>query len=202
MAKYEIEVDVCLGFGHCGGVNADGKTEVELSDAEVNQLVELIRRKNTTDTEEMELETELPEIYEKLHVASSELASKVEYDHWLTNGYFEGEYDDNFDYCDLMKYCIDNTSFSETFEFYLEDAVIDDDIVDEDGDIDLEALFEEDSNLRDEFRSWLKRYLLEELSMDERIKFIETQMNAEMDCDYFDYIPEIPKKIIEMAGVE
>jgi hypothetical protein len=38
--------------------------------------------------------------------------------------------------------------------------------------------------------------------MDERIEFIETQMNAELDCEDFDYEPEIPAKIIEMAGVE
>lgn len=38
--------------------------------------------------------------------------------------------------------------------------------------------------------------------MDERIEFIETQMNAEFDCEDFDYEPEIPGKIIEMAGVE
>ena len=202
MAKYEIEVDVCLGFGHCGGVNADGKDEVELTDAEVEQLVNLIRSKNTTDVEEMDLETELPELYEKLHDAYSELATKVEYDHWLTSGYFEGEYEELYDYYELVKYCIDNTSFSETFEFHLEGYDIEE-FVDEDSDeIDLEGLFKECLTLHDVFREWLRRYLLEELTMDERIEFIETQMNAEMDSDYFDYIPDIPAKIIEMAGVE
>ena len=201
MAKYEIEVDVCLGFGHCGGVNADGKTEVELTDAEVNQLVELMRRKNTTDTEEMELEAELPEIYEKLHVASSELATKVEYDHWLTRACLEGDFDEDYDFGELVKYCLDNTNYSETFEFHLEGTDIEE-FVDEEGEIDLERLFKENWSLSFEFRDWLDGYLKNELSMDERIKFIETHMNAKLDCDYFDYIPDIPKKIIEMAGVE
>jgi hypothetical protein len=202
MAKYEIEVDVCLGIGHCGSVNADGKCEVELTDAEVEQLINLMRSKNTTDVEEMDLENELPEIYEKLHDAYSEIARKVEYDHWLTGGYFEGEYDELYNYYDLVKYCIDNTSFGETFEFYLEGTDIEDFVDEESDEIDLEALFEEYSNLHEKFSSWLRHYLLEELTMDERIEFIETQMNAELDCEDFDYEPEIPAKIIEMAGVE
>ena len=198
MAKYEIEVDVCLGFGHCGGVNADGKGEVELTDAEVEQLVNLIRTKNTTDVEEMNLETELPEVYEKLHDAYSDLATKVEYDHWLTGGYFEGEYEDLYDFGDLIEYCIENTNISETFELTEEIDV--DDVLDANtGEIELISLFEEYPYLLDQ---WLRHYLLEELTMDERIEFIETQMNAELDCDYFDYTPEIPAKIIEMAGVE
>ena len=91
MATYEFEVDICLGFSHSGGVYNSGYGEVELSDEEVDQLVALMKGKDTSDVGEMDLEKELPEIYKKLDAAYRDAAYDAEEEHWLEEGYYHLE---------------------------------------------------------------------------------------------------------------
>ena len=91
MPKFDIEVEICLGYSHCGGVYNDGCGEVELSDNEVEQLVTLMKEKGTSDIIELELEEKHPEIYKKLDEAYSSLAYKAEEEHWLDDGYYRDE---------------------------------------------------------------------------------------------------------------
>ena len=62
---------------------------VKLTGKEVQQLVDfIIENDGETDVEEIELEEELPEIYEKLDEACSDVAHKVFYNHWVVEGYW------------------------------------------------------------------------------------------------------------------
>ena len=47
MAKFDIECEQSLGWAHSGEVTAKGKSGVDLTDEEVNVLVNLIREKGT-----------------------------------------------------------------------------------------------------------------------------------------------------------
>ena len=78
MAKYEIECEQSLGWSHSGEEIAKGKGFVELTDEEVEVLVNLIREKGTTDVEMLELKEKHPTIYDKLDEGYHKMAYKAE----------------------------------------------------------------------------------------------------------------------------
>ena len=70
MMEFKIYKDACLGYTCWGApVNSCGEAILELTDEEVDALVELIERKGTADIEELNLADALPEVYEKLDAA-------------------------------------------------------------------------------------------------------------------------------------
>ncbi len=185
MALYKIENDICLGWSHSGPVNVESEGFVELSDAEVTKIVELIRKEGTSDIEELRLEEVYPDIYEKLDDAYNEMATNAEELHWLWEGYYNGYYED-YDRNELMSYCMENCGFN--FEYNEEDYI-------EDGKLDEDAL---EYDKIEAFNEWLDDYLngLD----DEDVKdFFYNHMNADLDLDDIDYLVAIPEEIIEMA---
>ena len=63
--------------------------------------LDLMREKNTTNVEKLDLETSHPALYEKLDEAYHEMARHAEYMHWLWEGYNNGYYEyDEEDYLD------------------------------------------------------------------------------------------------------
>ena len=114
MPKFDIEVEISLGFSHSGGVYNDGYGEVELTDEEVNQLVNLMKEKDTSDVEELDLKTVLPEIYQKLDEAYSTAANKAEEEHWLEDGYYHDECN-NYDDADMINFLKEKDAWN--FEF-------------------------------------------------------------------------------------
>ena len=91
MALYSIESEQCLGMAHFGGaVTVNGESAVELSDEEVDILVQLIKEKDTTDVDELDIATSHPSLYEKLDNAYREMAYDAEELHWLWEGYNNG----------------------------------------------------------------------------------------------------------------
>ena len=195
MALYSIESEQCLGMAHFGGaVTVNGESTVELSDEEVNILVQLIKEKDTTDVEELDIAASHPALYEKLDKAYREMAYDAEELHWLWEGYNNGyfEYDDE----KLMNYCERELGFK--FEYDEKDYYLDDPEDLEDGeepDID-EDRIEEDKY--EAFSEWLNDYV-NELPDKEAKSFFYEHMNADLDMDNVAYSVEIPAGIIKKA---
>ena len=186
MALYSIKNETCLGMSHSGAVNVNSEGYVDLSDEEVAKIVDLIRKVGTHDMEELGLEEECPEIYEKLDDAYFTMARKAEELHWLWEGYENECYE--FDEDELMEYCEQECGF--TYE--------EDDCCDEDGEIDEEDRY---YAKRTAFFNWLDDYL-RGLSDDDAVEFFIEHMNAELDLSGIEYEVVVPEAIIKMAGIE
>ena len=188
MAQYNIWTECFLGMSHCGSVTADGSGMVDLTDKEVEKLVEMIRQCDSDDLEVLNLKDTCPEIYEKLEQAHRDAAYQAEYMHWLREGYDGGYY--GYDQEELMSYCEEECGFS-----FDEDP---DDFTDEDGEFDEEA-YEESKY--EAFVEWLDDYIYS-LDDEEFVDFLVNHMNAEVDMSSWseDYTVSLPPAIIEMAA--
>ena len=195
MALYSIESEQCLGMAHFGGaVTVNGESAVELSDEEVNILVQLIKEKDTTDVDELDIATSHPNLYEKLDDAYRQMAYDAEELHWLWEGYHNGYFE--YDSDELMSYCERELGFK--FEYDEKDYYLDNPADLEEGeepDID-EDRIEEDKN--DAFSEWLSDYV-NSLSDKEAKSFFYNHMNADLDLDNVEYSVEIPAAIIKQA---
>lgn len=98
MASYKIKYEHSLGVSHYGSVVVKGSGKVELSDEEVDNLVQLIREKNTTDIEKLELEKTYPSIFNKLDWAYNCVASDALNDHYASQEDEYGEYEFETEY--------------------------------------------------------------------------------------------------------
>lgn len=184
MALYDIETEQGLGISHCGSVSAEGVGIVELSDEDVQTLVQLIREKGTTDVEELGIEETHPEIYEKLRKAYHDMAYETERSYWMWEGFENDAFE--YDIEDLMEYCREHLGFD--YEPEDQDGENDDD------DFDEEAEYEA-------FEEWLSDYV-HGLSEAEAFQFIEEHMNGSVDLDDLEYVVEIPQSIIDIANNE
>ena len=195
MALYSIESEQCLGMAHFGGaVTVNGESAVELSDEEVNILVQLIKEKGTTDVEELDIAASHPALYEKLDIAYREMAYDAEELHWLWEGYNNGYFE--YDSEKLMNYCERELGFK--FEYDEKDYYLDDPEDLEEGeepDID-EDQIEEDKS--DAFSEWLDDYV-SGLDDNEARDFFYEHMDADLNMDDVEYTVEIPQAIINKA---
>jgi hypothetical protein len=193
MALYSIESEQSLGISHSGEVTVNGESAVELSDEEVDILVKLIKDKNSTDVEELDLENLYPAIYSKLDEAYYDMAYNAEEIHWLWEGYYNHyfEYDED----ELMDYCEKNLGFS--FEFKPEEYFNEDDLEDykESPDSFEYEIYEEKNRV---FSKWLDDYV-NGLSDDEARRFFYDHMDANLDMDGVQYTVGIPQAIINKA---
>lgn len=180
MALYDIETEQGLGISHCGSVSAEGVGTVELSDEEVQTLVQLIREKGTTDVKELGIEETHPEIYEKLRKAYQDMAYEAERSYWMWEGFENDAFE--YDIEELMEYCREHLGFDyEPEEPNAEDY-------------DEEAEYEA-------FDEWLDEYV-HCLPEAEAFQFIEDHMNGSVDLDDLEYAVEIPQAIIDMVNNE
>ena len=194
MALYSIESEQCLGMSHHGAVTVNGESAVELSDEEVDILVKLIKEKDTTNVEALDLENLYPDIYEKLDDAYRDMAYDAEEMHWLWEGYNNGYFE--YDTVELMNYCERELGFK--FEYDEKDYYLDDPEDLEEGeepDID-EDQIEEDKN--DAFSEWLDDYV-SGLYDDEARDFFYEHMDADLNMDDVEYTVGIPQAIINKA---
>ena len=194
MALYSIESEQCLGMSHSGAVTVNGESAVELSDEEADILVKLIKEKDSTDVEELDLKNLHPDIFDKLDKAYYKMAYDAEEMHWLWEGYDNGyfEYDEE----ELMNYCEKNLDYS--FEFDPEEYF--------DSEYDIEEYKEDPESYEDEvydakcqdFQEWLSDYV-SGLSDDDARDFFYNHMDADLDMDNVEYSVEIPQAIINKA---
>lgn len=110
MATFGIDIEVCLGMSHYGGVYEKGTGTIELTDEEVDFLVGLLRdHPGITDYKKLGLEKENPELFKKIDEAYRRLAYKTEITHWVTEGLKHDEWD--FDVVEAMEYCEEHCGF-------------------------------------------------------------------------------------------
>ena len=187
MATFDIELEICLGYSHSGGVYNEEYGEVELSDEEVSQLVNLMKEKDSSDVEDLDLEENLPEIYKKLDEECREIANQAEEEHWLDEGYYHLECH-NYDDAEMIAFLKEKDAWD--FEYDEEE------FKDEDGEIDEEALLEAQSEyLHGEA---LDDYLAG-LDGDERYDFLRNKVGIDVDVSDCEYEVEIPSEIIALA---
>ena len=193
MALYSIESEQFLGMSHHGAVTVNGESAVELSDEEVDILVNLIQENESTDVEELDLKNLYPAIYEKLREAYYNMAYDAEEMHWLWEGYYNHyyEYDDE----ELMAYCEKELDFS--YEFKPEEYFDEDDL--EDYKENPESYEDEIYDLKYEaFSEWLSDYV-SGLSDDEARDFFYDHMNADLNMEGVKNSVRIPQAIINKA---
>ena len=93
MPTFKINTEQSLGFTHYGEVTVEGSGEVELTDEEVRQLIDLIRDNNgETDVEKLGLKEKFPDLYEKLDDAYSDVAIDALWRFHVIDGYENGDY--------------------------------------------------------------------------------------------------------------
>ena len=191
MAKFKIETEVFFGISHCGALTENAEGFVELTEQDVNTLVELIKEHQTADVEELELEKRYPEIYNKLYDAYREISYPVYELHWLWFGFYEPDCDE-YDNEELKEYCRQNCGF----EFVYDEK----DYMDDEGEINEDLLMEHEN---DAFDEWLIKYL-EGLEPDEAIEFFYDHMNADLDGEMngTEFEVQIPREIVDMANLE
>ena len=193
MPKFFISTNQNIGFRHSGGeVFAEGTGEVELTDEEVRQLVELIKENDgKTDVDALGLKGKYPELYKKLDEAYTDVAFEARY-RQLCRELFEGGYmGEPVD--DLIKYCEDNLGYE--FE-YDEDDFRDP----ETGELDEEELADEKAD--DFWRFWIYDYY-DSLTEDEQVNFITTHFDCDdIVADDYDYDLVIPEEIVKIAKEE
>ncbi|MDO4510208.1 MAG: hypothetical protein Q4B68_00130 [Bacteroidales bacterium] len=185
MKKYSItyENELC---SHCCPEYVSGDGEVELSDAEVDVLVSLVKEHGSTNADELGLKESHPALYDKLDAAYRQLATEAEEEYWLWEGYKDGAY--GCDLAEVMDYCKANCGF--TFEH--DEA----DYLDADGNLDEEAL---DNDEWDAFQEWLDDYMCG-LFGAELKKFCEEVLQLDVCLDDLEYTVEIPEEIAERAN--
>lgn len=184
MPIFSIETDKCLGMSHTGAVTIEGESTVELTDDEVNTLVQLIREKHTTDVNELKLRDSHPALYEKLFDAYYQMAYDAEEEHWLWVGFSNGYFDYSID--EVKAYCKEHCGY--VFERDEEDYY--------DGDVFDEDRYEEDED--EYFNSWLEDYVYG-LSWPEARNFFYDHLHADLDLDDIEFTVEIPAGIIALT---
>lgn len=190
MQTFSLNFTHSLGCSHMGDVTADAKATVEFCQEELDALVALMKSKNSADVEALNLQEVLPEVYRKLDEAIMGAVVEAERHHWLLGGFYEGAYE--YDVYEVMEYCEENCGFEFIYD--------EEEYMDEDGELDEEAL--EDAK-QEAFDEWLPDYI-ESLDLPERSKFIQEQLNGEVDMSGIDanYDVFIPEEIINLAALK
>lgn len=202
MPIFSIDTETVLGISQSGEVTAEGEGTVELTDEEVQQLIDLIRENGgETNVERLNLEEKYPEIYEMLDEAYHDAASSAAFREWAIEGYECSYFDEPDDFkkavlaAGFLEYKFEPTA--EMIEQYREDYGLD-----EDDEIDQDELEEylEDEGL-DTFYDCVSKYY-NSLDEDGRLDFIErfyAEALEDWDSSGVDYVVKIPPAIIKMA---
>lgn len=200
MPIFSIDTETVLGISHFGEVTAEGEGTVELTDEEVQQLIDLIRENGgETDVEKLHLEEKYPEIYEMLDEAYREAASEAAFREWMIKGYECDYFSEPDDFKDAIEaagiFKFEPTT--EQIESFREDYGLE-----EDDEIDPDKL---DEYLEDEkwdaFYDCVNKHY-NSLDEDGKVDFIElfyADALEDWDSGEVEYDVEIPPAIIKMA---
>lgn len=191
MPVFNIFIEKSLGFSHSGEVCASGDGNVELTDIEVQELVDLIREKGVeTDVEKLGLEERYPEIYKKLDEACGEIAHNAEYHHWIVEGYENGYYEISTD--EAIEKCEEQYGFE--YEFDMEKFLEENPDYEEE-DIDEDVI---DEAKEEAFKQWVGEYRSKLDDYHEAL-FLDEVFELNPCIDSVDYEVEIPVDIVNMA---
>lgn len=185
--KITINEDLCLGYSHSGSVCANAYGEFEMADADVETLVALIREKGTTDINELGIEQSHPTIYDLLEKEIYKI-----YQIAVTAHFIREEIDDYFEYDDgVIDYCIQKYGFDPDEE--CEDEEYEDEEYEDEEE-------EYEAKLHSRFVNWISFYA-STLSDKELVDFNSDTVNIAINFDAYDFALEIPRQIIDLAGV-
>lgn len=189
LQQFTLNFPHCIGSSHMGNVTVDATCYVGFDNEELEALVALMKSKNSSDVEVLNLKEELPQVYDQLEEAIKDGVIEAEMHHWLLEGFYEGAYE--YDVYEVMEYCEENCGFEFSYD--------EDEYLDDDGELDEDAL--EDAK-QEAFDEWLPDYI-ESLDLPERSKFIQEQLNGEVDMSSveFDYDVFIPEEIVKLSGL-
>lgn len=188
MPKFIIKSSVKLEYSHSDSTNDYLEGFVELTDEEVEQLIDYIRENDSACIDASDIEDLYPEIFEKLDDAYNGVSSLAFEFNYQWNGLLNQCYE--YDVDRLMKHCEENCGFK--FEYNEEDYL------DSNDELDEESI--EDEKF-DYFNEWLPNYL-ESLSARDQLHLFFEYINDEVNFDYFYYEVEIPEGIIKLAQGE
>ena len=188
---FNFSFENSLGFSHSGEVAVEGEGQVELTETEVQQLVDLIRSHDgSSDVEELKLKETYPELYAKLDDACRDAAHHAEWIHWVIEGYECSYYE--VDTEDAISKCEERYGYSHEFDkdkFLEENPDYDEDDIDED------VIADEASEA---FENWVEEYR-ETLTPDEEASFLADVFELDPDLSLVDYEVVIPEEIVRMA---
>lgn len=175
---------------------------VDLSEEDVRGLVELIRHNDgKTDVDELDLESALPYVYEKLDEACEEVAFRTAYYAAILDSYDEGYLDEQVDSDELIAALKEDGLFDCKYDL---DEICRD--LDSEGRTDHTITLKELDEYTDSaFRAWLEDYF-QSLDTEGKIDFIMTYYGEDAvdncvarDMVEYGYEVVIPEKIVEMA---
>ena len=185
--KIIVDEDLCLGYSHCGSVCANAYGEFEMADADVETLVALIREKGTTDINELGIEQSHPTIYDLLEKEIYKI-----YQIAVTAHFIREEIDDYFEYDDgVIDYCVQKYGFNPDEE--CEDEEYEDEEYEDEEE-------EYEAKLHSRFVNWISFYA-STLSDKELVDFNSDTINIAINFNAYDFELEIPRQIIDLAGV-
>lgn len=197
MAEYGISAESFLG-DYCNGeaeyVDVDGT--VELSDDDVQKLVDLIRENDgETDVKVLDLKGLYPEIFNTLAAAYREISCEAQRHYWIEKNFEDKDF---MEPADLMERMEDEGLF--TYEEDL-DTIREENGLDADEEPDEDTLEEAKT---DAFHEWLDEYL-SDLSFEEKIDFFSDYYNwyipgdVNIDPSECEYEVLIPEEIVRLA---
>lgn len=176
MALYDISSTAFLPDGNC----VAGTTVVELSNKHIAMLESAIEACGTIDVAELDLEHEMPHIYDILYNACQQATTVAVEAYYLRTFYYEDRLGYNID--DAMQRCWD----AGLFQF---DAGLDNDLYDDDPDM---ALMMRQENNRIYFENWLSNYI-DSLDDTELIDFMANFMDSFMtELGEWEFTIEVP----------
>lgn len=172
--------------------------EIELTDEELTQLKELIKRKGTTNVEELELEKAYPIIYQKFEDVYREVGNTIcsfcgYISAWLNRGDYDGDYDFRY----AKEYCQGHFGYTVD-EKKLEEECREDDGYDYEDDIEYEVK----ERLQEHFEEWFGHFLAKAPYSQELDYFLRDIVHIEDWGDFFyEFEIELPDQLLRDLDV-
>ena len=114
MAQYEIKFNRYDGWSYEEGECAEERMFVELSDEEVQILIDLMKQYQTFDTETLNLQERHPALYNKLNDVCESLAQDVALAEALKEAHFDSD-EEYYDFVPMLKkYCTNNCGYTRS----------------------------------------------------------------------------------------
>lgn len=189
MPTFKIKTEQSLGFSHYGEVTTGGSGEVDLTDEEVRQLIDLIRKNDgEKDVEKLGLKEKYPDLYEKLDDAYSDVAINALWRFHVIDGYENGDYETPDDAIEIAE-----REYGFKFEYDENDFIPEGETeMDEDDFIEAKS---------EAFYDWVDEYR-KNLNENDEAMFLQTIFQMELYLDNYDYDLVIPEEIVKIAKEE
>lgn len=195
MPTYDISNEISLGWSHYSSVDTYGKSQITLSDAQVENLKRILETAysegkdlHKLDLRNTDLEHEDPELYKIFYDAYYDCAYQAEYEYWVVDGYQRSEVLDGIDWEHARYIC------KERYGYNPQD--IDNDDYDEDEDKDTKYE-EEEAEYDFKFQNWFRENIISSTDMD-IVEFERKEDLIGLDLDFeFDSPLYLPLSLIK-----